>query len=246
MSSSPGIIQNSKIVDFGGAGQPSQQPNENGSRPGSRPSSTSKALPAIPQQGQGGGSGNIGLVSSKTIKKSSSTTQDSTSIKDLSNEIERLSSDQRGDESDSNSKVSEFDKLMPRRKTVKAIASDALNIINSKSNTDKPRTKFNVGDFDLKRTLGTGSFGRVHLCKLKANGKYYALKVLRKNDIVKMKQVEHTLSEKSILEKLNMPFLVGMLGTFQDAAHIYFVLEYVQGGELFTFLRRSGVCSHYI
>ncbi|KAJ3272558.1 camp-dependent protein kinase catalytic subunit [Terramyces sp. JEL0728] len=94
-------------------------------------------------------------------------------------------------------------------------------------------------DFNIEKTLGTGSFGRVHLVKYKEANKYYAMKVLRKADIVKMRQVEHTINEKRILEKLEAPFLVHMLTAFQDNANVYFVLEYVQGGELFTFLRKS-------
>ncbi|KAJ3407005.1 camp-dependent protein kinase catalytic subunit [Chytridiales sp. JEL 0842] len=106
--------------------------------------------------------------------------------------------------------------------------------------TPKQKLKLTVHDFNIDRTLGTGSFGRVHLVRLKSSGKYYAMKVLRKSEIVKMKQVEHTVNEKLILEQLNYPFLVNMLGTFQDSLNVYFVLEYVQGGELFSFLRRSG------
>ncbi|KAJ3326764.1 camp-dependent protein kinase catalytic subunit [Blyttiomyces sp. JEL0837] len=104
----------------------------------------------------------------------------------------------------------------------------------------KPKTKYLLTDFHIDRTLGTGSFGRVHLVRLRSSGKFYAMKVLRKNEIVKMKQVEHTVNEKHILEQLEFPFLVSMLGTFQDSSNIYFVLEYVQGGELFSYLRRCG------
>jgi len=67
------------------------------------------------------------------------------------------------------------------------------------------------------------------------------MKVLKKSDVVKMKQVEHTIDEKSILSTVNYPFLVNMLGSFQDSKNLYIVLEYISGGEMFTFLRRSGV-----
>ncbi|KAJ1565499.1 camp-dependent protein kinase catalytic subunit [Cladochytrium tenue] len=100
--------------------------------------------------------------------------------------------------------------------------------------------RYSINDFHIDRTLGTGSFGRVHMVRLRSSGRFYAMKVLRKSEIVRMKQVEHTVNEKSILEKLDFPFLVSMLGTFQDSANIYFVLEYVQGGELFSYLRRCG------
>ncbi|TPX32658.1 hypothetical protein SeMB42_g07592 [Synchytrium endobioticum] len=67
--------------------------------------------------------------------------------------------------------------------------------------------KYELTEFNVDRTLGTGSFGRVHMVKLNTTGKYYAMKVLRKVDVVRMKQVEHTVSEKTILEQLDFPFL---------------------------------------
>ncbi|TPX39434.1 hypothetical protein SeMB42_g06367, partial [Synchytrium endobioticum] len=100
--------------------------------------------------------------------------------------------------------------------------------------------KYELTEFNVDRTLGTGSFGRVHMVKLNTTGKYYAMKVLRKVDVVRMKQVEHTVSEKTILEQLDFPFLVSLLGTFQDCQNLYMVMEYVQGGELFSYLRRCG------
>ncbi|KAJ3409165.1 camp-dependent protein kinase catalytic subunit [Chytridiales sp. JEL 0842] len=92
--------------------------------------------------------------------------------------------------------------------------------------------------FILKKTLGTGSFGRVHLAVHKPSQRYVALKVLRKADVVKLKQVEHTMDERRILGKLDCPFLVHLLGAFQDCGHLYFAMEYIQGGELFSYLRR--------
>ena len=91
------------------------------------------------------------------------------------------------------------------------------------------------------RTLGTGSFGRVHLVKLKETGKYYAMKVLRKSEVVRLKQIEHTLNEKHILDQVHFPFLVDMIAAFQDSVNLYMVLEYVVGGELFTYLRKAQV-----
>ncbi|KAI8843877.1 kinase-like domain-containing protein [Chytriomyces cf. hyalinus JEL632] len=120
----------------------------------------------------------------------------------------------------------------PRKSGLKEVASSTLSAMD--------RKEFTIHDFAIRKTVGTGSFGRVHLVKLSSTGTYYALKALRKSDVIKMHQVEHLLNEKKILSMLDMPFLVGMLAAFQDAGHLYFVLEYIQGGELFTFLRRCG------
>ncbi|KAJ3118674.1 hypothetical protein HK100_000568 [Physocladia obscura] len=98
---------------------------------------------------------------------------------------------------------------------------------------------YSITDFRLVKTVGTGSFGRVHLAQHLTTNTYVALKVLRKHDVVKLKQVEHTLDEKRILEALSngCPFLVHLYGSFMDNEHLYLVLEYIQGGELFTYLR---------
>jgi serine/threonine protein kinase len=106
--------------------------------------------------------------------------------------------------------------------------------------------KLKIEDLEIRNTLGTGSFGRVHLVKYKPTGKHYAMKVLKKSEIIKLRQVEHTMNEKQILEQLDFPFLVKILGTFQDSNNLFLVLEYVQGGELFTYLRKSGVNALYL
>jgi len=100
--------------------------------------------------------------------------------------------------------------------------------------------KLTVGDFSLGKTLGTGAFGRVRFVTHKGNGRHYALKTLKKAAIIKMKQVDHIMSEKQILAKLQHPFIVNMFGSFHDPRYIYMVLEYIVGGEFFTHLRKAG------
>ncbi|RDA83016.1 hypothetical protein CP532_4400 [Ophiocordyceps camponoti-leonardi (nom. inval.)] len=100
--------------------------------------------------------------------------------------------------------------------------------------------KYSLGDFDLLRTLGTGSFGRVHLVQSKHNQRYYAVKVLKKAQVVKMKQVEHTNDERRMLSHVKHPFLITLWGTFQDCRNLYMVMDFVEGGELFSLLRKSG------
>lgn len=101
--------------------------------------------------------------------------------------------------------------------------------------------KYSLGDFDILRTLGTGSFGRVHLVQSKHNQRFYAVKVLKKNQVVKMKQVEHTNDERRMLQEVKHPFLITLWGTFQDSKNLYMVMDFVEGGELFSLLRKSQV-----
>ena len=101
--------------------------------------------------------------------------------------------------------------------------------------------KYTLTDFTLQRTLGTGSFGRVHLVQSKHNQRFYAVKVLKKAQVVKMKQVEHTNDERRMLQKVKHPFLITLWGTFQDSKNLYMVMDFVEGGELFSLLRKSQV-----
>lgn len=112
--------------------------------------------------------------------------------------------------------------------------------------TSKPavratKGKYTLSDFAIKRTLGTGSFGRVHLVQSNHNQRFYAVKVLKKEQVVKMKQVEHTNDERRMLQRVKHAFLVTLWGTFQDSKNLYMVMDFVEGGELFSLLRKSQV-----
>lgn len=101
--------------------------------------------------------------------------------------------------------------------------------------------KYTLTDFQIQRTLGTGSFGRVHLAQSKHNQRYYAIKVLKKAQVVKMKQIEHTNDERRMLAEVKHPFLITLWGTFNDSKNLYMVMDFVEGGELFSLLRKSQV-----
>ncbi|KAI9593253.1 kinase-like domain-containing protein [Syncephalis fuscata] len=107
---------------------------------------------------------------------------------------------------------------------------------------------YRLTDFNLLDTLGTGTFGRVFLARSRDNNQiqlfdnqqYFAMKVLKKVEVVRLKQVEHINSEKDILSCVRHPFIVNLFATFQDSTNLYMLMEYVIGGELFSHLRRAG------
>ncbi|KAK3808387.1 MAG: kinase-like domain-containing protein [Benniella sp.] len=112
-----------------------------------------------------------------------------------------------------------------------------FNFQTQELTTVKPRP-FQLSDFTVNRTIGTGSCGRVLLVQSVFNFRFYALKVLKKRQVVQLNQIEHVNEEKRILEKIRHPFLVKTWGTFQDTTSLYIVMDYVVGGELFSVLRR--------
>ena len=73
------------------------------------------------------------------------------------------------------------------------------------------KRKINFSDYENSTTLGTGSFGRVMLCKNIKSGEYFAMKRLKKADIIKLRQVDHVISENTILADIDHPFLVSYL-----------------------------------
>jgi len=72
---------------------------------------------------------------------------------------------------------------------------------------------------------GTGTFGRVYLVQHKPTGKYYAMKILRKKVIVRLKQVQHIQNEKDVLQSINHPFIVNMYVTRDHARALSISLD---------------------
>lgn len=102
------------------------------------------------------------------------------------------------------------------------------------------RSKATLMDFNIDRTLGTGSFGRVLLVQAKAGAAdFRACKIISKERVIKTRQVEHTTNEKNILFCLDCKFVVKLYDYFTDTRNIYFVLEFVNGGEMFTHIQKQ-------
>uniref|UniRef100_UPI0037E88FF7 serine/threonine-protein kinase Sgk2b n=1 Tax=Semicossyphus pulcher TaxID=241346 RepID=UPI0037E88FF7 len=109
------------------------------------------------------------------------------------------------------------------------------------SPVNRETSQMKPSDFDYLKVIGKGSFGKVLLARHRKHGGYYAVKVLQKQMIVKRKEQRHVMVERSVLLKgLQHPFLVGLHFSFQTSNTLYFVLDYVNGGELFYHLQREG------
>jgi len=110
----------------------------------------------------------------------------------------------------------------------------------------RAETKISAKDFDMIQVLGKGSFGKVVLASKRSGrdgGHLYAIKILNKQNVVKKNQVEHTLTERSVLGRMNHPFIVKLHYAFQTDSQLHFVLDYCAGGELFFHLGRAGCFS---
>jgi hypothetical protein len=98
-----------------------------------------------------------------------------------------------------------------------------------------------IENFTFIKKVGKGGFATVFLVRQKTMGKYFALKAIKKTDVVQMRQEKQIMNERKILGEIKDPFFVELYGTFQDVSYLYMVMEYVAGGDLFTYLRRQKV-----
>ncbi|XP_068106910.1 RAC-beta serine/threonine-protein kinase [Hyperolius riggenbachi] len=105
----------------------------------------------------------------------------------------------------------------------------------------KGRPKVTMNDFDYLKLLGKGTFGKVILVREKATGRYYAMKILRKEVIIAKDEVAHTVTESRVLQNTRHPFLTALKYAFQTSDRLCFVMEYANGGELFFHLSRERV-----
>ncbi|KAK3905807.1 kinase-like domain-containing protein [Staphylotrichum tortipilum] len=109
----------------------------------------------------------------------------------------------------------------------------------------RPGRKMTADDFETLRCLGKGTYGTVLLVKQRTTGRLFAQKQFKKASLVVHKKlVEQTKTERQILESVNRhPFVVKLYYAFQDQEKLYLILEYGQGGELFTHLNTEHMFS---
>ncbi|QLQ78125.1 hypothetical protein HG537_0A03720 [Torulaspora globosa] len=97
-----------------------------------------------------------------------------------------------------------------------------------------------IEDFDLLKVIGKGSFGKVMQVRKKDTQKIYALKAIRKSYIISKSEVTHTLAERTVLARVDCPFIVPLKFSFQSPEKLYLVLAFINGGELFYHLQKEG------
>ncbi|KAJ1677751.1 Serine/threonine-protein kinase, partial [Spiromyces aspiralis] len=98
------------------------------------------------------------------------------------------------------------------------------------------RTKLSVRDFQTIKVIGRGAFGEVRLAQKRDTGKIYAMKVLRKSDMIAKDQLAHVRAERDVLAEADSPWVVQLYFSFQDARCLYLVMEFLPGGDLMTML----------
>nr|XP_046219496.1 serine/threonine-protein kinase LATS2-like isoform X1 [Oncorhynchus gorbuscha]XP_046219497.1 serine/threonine-protein kinase LATS2-like isoform X1 [Oncorhynchus gorbuscha]XP_046219498.1 serine/threonine-protein kinase LATS2-like isoform X1 [Oncorhynchus gorbuscha]XP_046219499.1 serine/threonine-protein kinase LATS2-like isoform X1 [Oncorhynchus gorbuscha] len=103
------------------------------------------------------------------------------------------------------------------------------------------RAKMDKAMFVKIKTLGIGAFGEVCLTRKVDTGALYAMKTLRKKDVLNRNQVAHVKAERDILAEADNEWVVRLYYSFQDRDSLYFVMDYIPGGDMMSLLIRMGV-----
>ncbi|XP_008804266.1 serine/threonine-protein kinase tricornered-like [Phoenix dactylifera] len=101
------------------------------------------------------------------------------------------------------------------------------------------RHKMGVDDFELLTMIGKGAFGEVRICREKTTGNVYAMKKLKKSEMLRRGQVEHVKAERNLLAEVDSNCIVKLYCSFQDNEYLYLIMEYLPGGDMMTLLMRK-------
>ncbi|KAJ3802762.1 kinase-like domain-containing protein [Lentinula aff. detonsa] len=98
------------------------------------------------------------------------------------------------------------------------------------------RTKLGLDDFKTVKVIGKGAFGEVRLVQKTDTGKIYAMKTLKKDEMLKKDQLAHVRAERDVLAESNSHWVVQLFYSFQDFSYLYLIMEFLPGGDLMTML----------
>lgn len=122
---------------------------------------------------------------------------------------------------------------------VAAFNAQQVDISSKDADTEGSR-QYNLDDFDLVRVIGRGSYAKVLMVELRSTKRIYAMKVIKKELVTDDEDIDWVQTEKHVFETAsNYPFLVGLHSCFQTPSRLFFVIEFVRGGDLMFHMQRQ-------
>ncbi|CAO2821033.1 unnamed protein product [Amaranthus hypochondriacus] len=121
-----------------------------------------------------------------------------------------------------------------------SVDEDTARSVRASPINPSTKVRTSIEDFEIIKPISRGAYGRVFLARKRATGDLFAIKVLKKADMIRKNQVESILAERNILISTRNPFVVRFYYSFTCKENLYLVMEYLNGGDLYSLLRNLG------
>ncbi|KAL1081355.1 hypothetical protein V6Z11_D09G058900 [Gossypium hirsutum] len=121
-----------------------------------------------------------------------------------------------------------------------SVDDDTLRSLRASPINPCAKDRTSIEDFEIIKPISRGAFGRVFLARKRTTGDLFAIKVLKKADMIRKNAVESILAERNILISVRNPFVVRFFYSFTCRENLYLVMEYLNGGDLYSLLRNLG------
>ncbi|XP_074281906.1 putative serine/threonine protein kinase IRE [Silene latifolia] len=121
-----------------------------------------------------------------------------------------------------------------------SVEEDPVRSLRASPINPSTHARTSIEDFEIIKPISRGAYGRVFLAKKRATGDLFAIKVLKKADMIRKNAVESILAERDILITMRNPFVVRFYYSFTCKENLYLVMEYLNGGDLYSLLRNLG------
>lgn len=120
-----------------------------------------------------------------------------------------------------------------------------LDSASQSSTTSTPshpshKDRTSIDDFDIIKPISSGAYGKVFLARKRTTGDFFAIKVLKKLDMLWKNDIDRILAERNILITVRNPFVVRFFYSFTSRDNLYLVMEYLNGGDLYSLLQKVG------
>ncbi|KAJ0910238.1 putative protein kinase AGC-MAST family [Helianthus annuus] len=121
-----------------------------------------------------------------------------------------------------------------------SVGPDTARSLHASPASSYSTYRTSIEDFEIIKPISRGAFGRVFLARKRATGDVFAIKVLKKADMIRKNAVQSILAERDILISARNPFVVRFFYSFTCRENLYLVMEYLNGGDLFSLLKNLG------
>ena len=124
--------------------------------------------------------------------------------------------------------------------TTPLIQTPTMSSLSSISSTSEQRKKPTEDDFEELKLISNGAYGAVYLVRHRLNAERYAMKKIKKQNLILRNQVQQVFTERDIMTFTDNPFVVALICTFETKKHLCMVMEYVEGGDVAILIKNMG------